>query len=93
MRWSGCCGSRCSGGLPATKMSMTPCACGMIPAIHWISRRQGGFGRGGIAQPDGALRNALADGGEEPLGPRRSVGPLDRPSSMAAGRPEASYST
>ena len=29
-RWSGCCGSRCSDGLPDTKMSTTPCACGMI---------------------------------------------------------------
>ena len=25
--WSGCCGSRCSDGLPDTKMSTTPCAC------------------------------------------------------------------
>ena len=30
MRWSGCYGSRCSAGLPGTKMSTTPCACGMI---------------------------------------------------------------
>ena len=42
-------------------------------------RRQGGFGCSRIAEPNGALRDALADGGEEPLGARRSLRPMDRP--------------
>src|ERR1700693_1973664 len=34
------------------------------------------FERGGIAEPDGAFRDALADGAEEPLGARRSIRPM-----------------
>ena len=30
MRWLGCCGNRCSDGLPDLRMSMMPSACAMI---------------------------------------------------------------
>jgi hypothetical protein len=42
-----------------------------------LSARQGGFGRGGIAEPDGAFRDTLAGSGEKPLGARRSFRRMD----------------
>jgi Transposase DDE domain group 1 len=42
-------------------------------------RGQGGFRLGSIAAPDGTLGDALADGGTEPCGARRSFGSVDRP--------------
>jgi hypothetical protein len=41
-------------------------------------RRQGGFRCSGIAEPDGPLRDALADGGEKPLGNHRTIRPIPR---------------
>src|ERR1700732_1522405 len=56
---------------------MTQTACVMIrDALDcW---RQGGFGGSSIAEPNGPLREALAHGGKEPFGARRSFRPVDR---------------
>ena len=63
------------------------------PAMRWIVGGKAASGCGGIAEPDGALRDALADGGEEPLGARRSFRPMDRPRSWPPSAAEASCST
>jgi Pentapeptide repeats (8 copies) len=41
-------------------------------------RRQGRLGMRGVGEPDGALRDAMVDGREEPLRARRSFRPMDR---------------
>ena len=56
------------------------------PAMRWIVGGKAAQGACGIAEPDGPLRDAVARGGEEPLGSRRSVRPMDRPVCMAAVR-------
>ena len=54
--------------------------------------RQGSFRRGGIAEPDGAFRDALAGSGEEPLGACRTFPASGSAVFMLAAHPEPSCS-
>ena len=40
------------------------------PAMRWIVGEESGLGMRGVAEPDGPLRDAMADGREEPVGAR-----------------------
>ena len=47
------------------------------PAMRWVVWRQGGFRRGGLAEPDGAFRDAVACGRKEPVSTHRPLRPMD----------------
>src|SRR3984957_20090650 len=58
-------------------------------------RRQGRLRMRGVGEPDGALRDAMARIGKEPVGARRSLRPMDRhgswPPSAARRRPRYGF--
>src|SRR6266403_4973619 len=48
------------------------------PAMRWIVGGKAALSAAASPESDGAFRDALADGAEEPLGARRSIRPMDR---------------
>src|ERR1700730_12875151 len=71
---------------------MTQNACVMIPRCVGLLAARRLWGSG-IAEPNGPLREALAHGGKEPFGARRSFRPMDRyrPWVASAQRGRAQY--
>ena len=57
------------------------------PAMRLDCQRQGGSGLCGFAEPDGALRNAMARGTREPFCSCRLVRPVDRSCARSKAAP------